>query len=115
MAQGIPDIERPWYRKGQYCFSMVSLFCYIVIYLTNGFAVFLKGNWSTSNFIFAYASLLFFLVPWVGYKIVRRGWLTPLEEVDLYAGRTKEQLDSNDDVEMEPVTKGQKFNKWLWG
>ncbi|TYJ53669.1 hypothetical protein B9479_005695 [Cryptococcus floricola] len=115
MAQGIPDIERPWYRKGQYYSSMATLFSYIVIYLTNGFAVFIKGNWSISNFIFAYASLLFFLVPWVGYKIVRRGWLTPLAEVELYAGRAKEQLDFDDDVEMEPVTKGQKLNKWLWG
>ncbi|WVQ72873.1 hypothetical protein IAR50_002434 [Cryptococcus sp. DSM 104548] len=114
-AQGIPDADRPWYRKGQYYFSIVTLCCYIVIYLTNGFAVFMKGNWSISNFIFAYASLAFFLVPWVGYKIVRRGWLTPLDKVDLYAGRTKEQFKFNDDVEVDAVTKGQKFNRWFWG
>ncbi|ODN95778.1 hypothetical protein L198_04396 [Cryptococcus wingfieldii CBS 7118] len=112
MAQGIPDIDRPWYRKGQYFFSIVTVICYIIIFLTNGFSVFMKGQWSISSFIFAYASLLSLLVPWVGYKIVRRGgWLTPLKEVDLYAGRTREQMDFNDDPEMEAVTKGQKFNK----
>ena len=114
MAQGIKDEERPWFRKYQYYYSIVSLAFYLVIYFTNGFAVFTKGRWSVANFVFAYFSLALFLVTYVGYKLFRRPNMSPLTQVPLRAGR--QAMDMDDEfVEPVPHTKLGKFNRWLWG
>ncbi|EHY53315.1 putative proline-specific permease put4 [Exophiala dermatitidis] len=113
-AQGIRDDQRPWFRRYQYYYSIVSLFFYLIIFFTNGFSVFTKGNWSTANFIFAYFSFGLFLVTYVGYKLIKRPRMSPLKAVPLHAGR--HELDMDDGyVEKEPVTALQKFNRWLWG
>ncbi|WVW79626.1 hypothetical protein I302_101595 [Kwoniella bestiolae CBS 10118] len=113
-AQGVTDDQRPWFRRHQYYYSIGSLFFYTIIFFTNGFAVFTKGHWSIANFIFAYFSFAIFFVALIGYKLFKRPAMAPLSEVPLYAGRT--DLDIDDDrVESEPVTKLQKFNRWLWG
>lgn len=113
-AQGITDEDRPWFRRHQYYYSIVSLFFYLIIYFTNGFAVFTKGNWKAADFVFAYFSLCVFLVVYVGYKVFGRAKMTPLKSVPLYAGRTTVDVDDGY-REPEPVTKLQKFNRWLWG
>lgn len=114
MAQGVSDADRPWFRRHQYYYSIVSLFFYGIIFLTNGFAVFTRGRWSPASFIFAYFSFGLFIVTYVGYKLIMRPPMVPLKQVPLYAGRTA--LDMDDDYkEPEPVTRAQKFNRWLWG
>lgn len=63
--QGIDPRRLPWYNgwtRECYCgatltaaySSAVALFFCLIILLTNGFAVFTKGNWSASGFITAY-------------------------------------------------------------
>ncbi|RMZ89212.1 hypothetical protein DV736_g3561, partial [Chaetothyriales sp. CBS 134916] len=114
MAQGITDDQRPWFRRNQYYYSIVSLFFYVIIYFLNGFAVFTTGNWKTANFIFAYFSFAIFIVAYVGYKVIKRPTMVKLSDVPLTAGRTAADMDDGY-VEPEPVTKYQKFNRWLWG
>ena len=92
----------------------MSLFFYVIIYFTNGFAVFTKQHWSTPNFIFAYFSFALFLVTYLGYKIIRRPAMLPLSDVPLHAGRTESDTDDGF-TEPEPKTKVQRFNRWLWG
>lgn len=113
-AQGITDDQRPWFRRHQYYYSIISLAFYIVLYLTNGFAVFTKGNWSISSFIFAYFSLVIFLAAYLGYKLWSRTPMVALADVPLYAGRSAEDMDDGF-AEPEPTTKLQKLNRWLWG
>lgn len=113
-AQGVTDEQRPWFRRNQYYYSIVSLFFYLVIFFTNGFAVFINGEWSTADFIFAYFSLVVFLVAYVGYKLVKRPKMTSLAKVPLMAGRIASDLDDGY-VEEEPHTVLGKFNRWLWG
>ncbi|KIW88556.1 uncharacterized protein Z519_10602 [Cladophialophora bantiana CBS 173.52] len=113
-AQGVTDDDRPWFRRHQYYYSIVSLFFYLIIFFTNGFAVFTKGNWSTANFIFAYFSFALFVVIYVGYKVIKRPHTEPPKEVPLYAGRTEVDMDDGY-VEPEPTTRLGKFNRWLWG
>ncbi|CAG9988777.1 unnamed protein product [Clonostachys byssicola] len=114
MAQGIRDSQRPWFRRHQYYYSIASLVFYCIIFITNGFAVFAKGNWDTSKFIFAYFALAVFLVTYLGYKILRKAPMFRLEDVPLYAGRHEEDMDDGY-VEPEPTTGFEKFNRWLWG
>lgn len=45
-----------------------------ILTLTNGFAVFIKGNWDTSNFFAAYITLGFVLVLFVGSTIYYKEW-----------------------------------------
>ncbi|RSL93649.1 hypothetical protein CEP52_013116 [Fusarium oligoseptatum] len=114
MAQGITDDQRPWFRRNQYYFSIVSLFFYLIIFFTNGFVVFTTGNWSISKFLFAYFPFVVFIVTYGGYKLIKRPAMVPLHEVPLHAGRTDAHMDDGF-VEPEPVTWYQKFNRWLWG
>ncbi|KAH7230011.1 AAT family amino acid transporter [Fusarium solani] len=114
MAQAITDDQRPWFRRNQYYFSIVSLFFYIIIFFTNGFAVFTTGNWSISKFLFAYFPFVVFIVTYGGYKLIKRPGMVPLHEVPLHAGRTDAHMDDCY-VEPEPVTWYEKFNRWLWG
>lgn len=113
MAQGVTDDQRPWFRRYQYYYSIVSLFFYILIYFTNGFAVFTNGNWSIADFIFAYFSFAFFLVVYLCYKVFGKARMVPLTEVPLFAGRTSRDID-DEYKEPEPTTAFQKFNRWLW-
>lgn len=113
-AQGITDDQRPWYVKHQYYYSIISLFFYIIIYFTNGFAVFTENRWSTASFIFAYLSFAIFLFAYVGYKLVKRPKWTPLRDVPLFAGRAATDIQ-DDWTEKDPTTKLGKFGRWLWG
>lgn len=113
-AQGVTDDQRPWFRRHQYTYSIVSLAFYILIFITNGFAVFTEGRWSIASFIFAYFSLGLFVVCYVGYKIFSRAPMVKLASVALHAGRTEVDMDDGY-VEPEPKTRTGKFFRWLWG
>ncbi|KAJ3522549.1 hypothetical protein NM208_g12808 [Fusarium decemcellulare] len=114
MAQGITDSQRPWFRRHQYYYSIISLFFYVIIFFTNGFVVFTRGNWKISTFLFAYFPFALFVVTFLGYKVIKRPRMVPLHDVPLHAGRTEVDMDDGY-VEAEPTTKFQKFNRWLWG
>lgn len=58
-----------------------------VIILFSGFYVFLDGNWSVSSFITAYIGAPLFGVFYLGYKIVRKTSIIPLDKIDLHTGR----------------------------
>ena len=82
---------------------------------TNGFAVFVKGHWAVPDFIFAYFSLVAFVVPYIGYNIYVKSWRwAPLTEVDLFKG--KAEIDELEETQ-PPMATGwlAKFNRWLWG
>ena len=114
MAQGIVDDQRPWFRRHQYYYSCISLLFYVIIFFTNGFVVFTKGNWKTSSFLSSYFPFALFIGDFLGYKLIKRPHMTALHEVQLNAGRT--DLDMDDGfVEKIPTTVFAKFNRWLWG
>ncbi|KAH0267372.1 AAT family amino acid transporter, partial [Aureobasidium melanogenum] len=114
MTQGITDSQRPWFRRHQYYYSYASAFLYGLIVLTNGFEVFIHGEWSISDFIFAYFALALFVVAFAGFKIVRRPKMAPLAQVNLMAGRSPEDWE-DETTEPEPNTRAGRFNRWLWG
>lgn len=117
MAQGITDDQRPWFRRHQYYYSIVSVFFYTIIYLTNAFKVFTTDNWSVADFIFGYFSLALFVGCYVGYKLIKRPHMGRSIDVDLMASKYATDLDDinaglNDPP---PTTRLQKINHWLWG
>ena len=119
-ALGIDRKTLPFYIRGQLVYAWIALVGYIVIFLTNGFGVFVKGNWNIRDFAFAYLTLPFFIVCYVGHKIYSRirfgsrwGILRP-EEMDLVTG--KAEVDEDEKTYPIPGTsKAARFQTWLWG
>jgi amino acid transporter len=119
-AQGIDRSTFPYKRRGQKYFSWICVFAYGIIFLTNGFKVFMKGRWSIRDFMFAYLVLALFIVLYLGHKtynVLRNGatW-RPLkgEEMDFTTG--KREID-DDELNYPPVgnTRSARFERWLWG
>lgn len=52
--QGIPASRLPWHNRWTPYASALGLGFTIILLLTNGFAVFTKGNWSAAGFITSY-------------------------------------------------------------
>lgn len=43
-----------------------------IITLVQGFPVFLNGNWATSDFVASYVGIPIFIVPIIGWKLLKR-------------------------------------------
>lgn len=68
--------------------SYVCIFMFTLLMLLGGFTSFLAGNWNTSTFITSYFGIVFFLVLYLGHKIIAARtspWLIPPNVVDLHS------------------------------
>lgn len=119
-SQEIDRSTFPFFRRGQLFFSWFCVFAYGLIFLTNGFGVFIKGNWSIRSFLFAYLVLPLFIVLYLGHKAYDhyrngRPW-RPLrgEEMDFTKG--KKEIDE-DELRYPVVgtSRSARFERWLWG
>ncbi|KAH8929887.1 amino acid permease [Atractiella rhizophila] len=85
-----------------------------VVTITNGFQIFLHGNWSTASFVAAYLSLPIFAVLWVGYKF---GWKTRfvrIEDMDFDTGRRElDAMQEEEDAKYQPP-QGFLARVWDW-
>ncbi|RAL59259.1 hypothetical protein DID88_006973 [Monilinia fructigena] len=81
-----------------------------IIVIFSGFGVFIKGNWSTANFIASYIGIVIYVAPYIFWKIFKKTKITRSKEMDLFSGR----FDSgNAPVEPIPTTAWGKFLDWL--
>ncbi|EEQ37550.1 putative proline-specific permease [Clavispora lusitaniae] len=72
----------PMQRVGAY----MSVTFFSLLSLTNGYAVFIKGNWNTSDFFTAYITLIIIFVLYVGNILWRREWKQlsiPVEQIHI--------------------------------
>ena len=90
-----------------------TLFIITLLTLTNGFAIFTKGNWDVKNFIAAYITLPIFLALYIGHKIWFR---TPLcikiQNIDVITG--KREMDELEAMDQPPVPKNWLERAWYW-
>ncbi|KZF20858.1 putative amino acid permease [Xylona heveae TC161] len=89
-AQGISRDTLPWKGPLQPYAAWVGLIGSTVITLINGFSVFLRGNWNTSNFVASYVGIPIFIVPIIIWKIIKRTRFVRASEIDLWSGRLPE-------------------------
>ncbi|KAH9999726.1 amino acid permease/ SLC12A domain-containing protein [Xylariaceae sp. FL0662B] len=80
-ARSISRNGLPYIAPFQPYLAWYGLFFCVLILLTNGFTVFIE--WSTSDFFAAYASLILWVVLFVGHKVVFRTKPVKLADVDL--------------------------------
>ncbi|EXJ81796.1 hypothetical protein A1O1_07861 [Capronia coronata CBS 617.96] len=66
--------------------NWIALFGVGIILLTNGYGVFIHGYWSFQNFFTAYFTIVFFLVVYLGWKVVKRTSFVKAVDMDFCTG-----------------------------
>ncbi|KAI5449774.1 hypothetical protein NCC49_004064 [Naganishia albida] len=106
IKQGIPLESMPFKAPGSPWVQYTSFLLCAIIIVCSGFPVFIKGNWNTADFFASYISLGILIVPWVGFKIVKRTSFVRSADADLYNGRIQ---PGEEEVEPEANTKFGRF------
>ncbi|KKA26310.1 hypothetical protein TD95_001759 [Thielaviopsis punctulata] len=85
----------------------------VLLTLTNGFHIFIHGNWNVSDFLAAYITLPIFLVIYLGHKAyTRTSWYIPIEEIDCLTG--KKEMDELEAMDRPPVPRNWLEKAWFW-
>jgi amino acid transporter len=71
-VQGISRDTLPWAAPFMPYTAWFGGIGSVIITLVAGFPVFLKGNWSTADFIASYIGIPIFIIPIIGWKLVYR-------------------------------------------
>jgi amino acid transporter len=84
-AQGV---DRPYKSFIQPYGAYVALVFFSITLLTNGFAVFWPGRWSTNTFLTSYVGIPIFLALYLGHRLLNweQKWAHDPLEVDLHTG-----------------------------
>ncbi|KAF4962611.1 hypothetical protein FSARC_9389 [Fusarium sarcochroum] len=77
----LPKVSRMQPFAGYFAFCCAFIFLWV-----QGYAVFLKGNWSVATFIFNYGIIALALVIGLGWKVIKRTPFYKSKEVDLSSG-----------------------------
>ena len=112
--QGLLD-TRPFVAKLQPYTSWGVLIFMILLSFTNGFQVFVKGNWDVGAFLAAYTTLPIMLTLYLGHKI---WWRTPLaqkvKDIDVITGKRELDILCERDHEAMPKAKNWWQRIWFW-
>ena len=63
---------------------------------TNGFPVFLAGNWDTATFVTSYLPIALFFVLFFGYKLIKRTKFIRYEDMDFVTGNREGIVEHED-------------------
>ncbi|KAL1852744.1 hypothetical protein Daus18300_012075 [Diaporthe australafricana] len=111
-AQGVSRDSLPWAAPFQPYAAWVGFIGSAIITLISGFPVFLKGNWSSSDFIASYVGIPIFVLPIIGWKLWHKTKFLHASEIDLWSGRLYDEKHVG--VEQEkPRGIGRRFWNWL--
>lgn len=102
-AQGIDRNGLVFKAPFQPYLTWTALVFFSIVIIFQGFAVFLKGNWSTSSFLAAYLGLPIFFCLYIFWKILKRSSFRKAAEMDLMTGKTV--IDQMEAAYEEPVPK----------
>lgn len=108
--QGVDRNALPMKGRFQPYSSYVGAIGSAIIVIFSGFDVFLKGNWSTADFIANYIGIAIYIVPYLGWKVVKRTRIARSSEIDLFSGRFD---PTSVPYEALPTTWWGKFLDWL--
>ncbi|KAL1409346.1 hypothetical protein Q8F55_003328 [Vanrija albida] len=110
--QGISPTRLPWHNTWTPYASAVGLFFTILLLLTNGFAVFTKGNWSASGFITSYLDIGLVAAAFTIWKLIKRTKWVRLEDIPLEGIlREIERNPEEPDYQAKGVIR---LISWLW-
>ena len=105
----------PYKTPFQPYLTYFTLVLTILLTITNGFQVFIKGNWSVDTFLTAYITIPIFIVLYLGHKLVFRfskPWALKVHEIDVVTGKKEmDELEARDEPRIAKNL-GQKV--WYW-
>lgn len=81
------EVGYPFKSPFQPYLAWIGLFGSILILITEGFVVFIKGNWDGSLFVTYYISQIIFCVVYFGHKFLTGSHTKPAVDIDLDSGR----------------------------
>ncbi|KAM0255495.1 hypothetical protein ACHAQJ_005726 [Trichoderma viride] len=85
----------PWRHWSQPVGSYIAIVAFAMLCIINGFNVFVRGNWSTSDFLTDYISIPVFLALYFGHRIYHRKdrWWRQVGDIDLQSGLEEVEAD----------------------
>lgn len=108
--QGISRDDFPYRAPLQPYLSWLGFIFFTLVTIFSGFTVFLKGNWDTSSFFATYITIPIFVGCWIGWKVVKKTKIVPLEHMDFTTGRRElDELEALDAERFKAETKYQKI------
>ncbi|KAF7913564.1 uncharacterized protein EAE98_008241 [Botrytis deweyae] len=110
IAQGVDRNNLPFKGRCQPLAAYVGAIGSGIIVIFSGFGVFIKGNWSTADFIASYIGIVIYIAPYIFWKIFKSTKVSRSKDVDLFSGRFDA---SSAPVEPIPTTAWGKFLDWL--
>lgn len=84
-VQGIDRANLTFRSFAQPYLSYLCILFFSLVVFFNGFASFVNG-FNKSNFVASYITLPILFAAWLGYKVIRRTNLIPLDRIDLSGG-----------------------------
>lgn len=109
--QGLDRSQLPFASKLQPYAAWYGLVSCLVICFFSGFAVFLKGNWTSADFVTSYLPLALFPILYVGARLWFKTPPVPLHQMDFVSGLKEIEADTYDDP--PPRNKVEAFWAWL--
>ncbi|AGO13302.1 AaceriAFR156Wp [[Ashbya] aceris (nom. inval.)] len=89
-------------------------FMTVVVCLTNGFHVFIKGHWNIVDFVAAYVTLPIYLILYLGHKLwFRTRFYIPVQQIDVMTGLVEAEEESRMTPVRVPKNLWEKFLYWL--
>ncbi|CAM1504160.1 Fc.00g017510.m01.CDS01 [Cosmosporella sp. VM-42] len=113
-AQGIDAATLPFKSRFTPYSNYFAIFWVSLILLTNGYGVFIKGNWSFSGFFTAYFTIVFWLVIFLGWKIVKRTSFIKAHEMDFKTGMAEVEAHEETLDMKPPASRYEKIMDWMW-
>ncbi|KAL4908425.1 hypothetical protein BDW74DRAFT_175107 [Aspergillus multicolor] len=113
--QGISRDTLPYKSTFQPFAAWYALFGTFVMTLVLGYTVFINGGWDTTTFFTSYTMVGFFVVAFVGWKVVVRTRYVRLGEADLDLGTTKSEIEAYEAAYIRPRRGrvGRVLNGWF--
>ncbi|GAA5825483.1 hypothetical protein JCM11251_007005 [Rhodosporidiobolus azoricus] len=110
-AQQIPREVFPYLGPCQPYAAIFALVGFSLILLTNGFYLFIDGQWDTSDFLTRYLMLALFPILYVASRLYLRCSWPSLLELDYYSGsRDNDEVEYEEEGDMSPGEK--KRTRW---
>ncbi|KAN0125126.1 amino acid permease [Russula decolorans] len=110
-VQGIDRSSLPFSSRLQPYAAWYAAISCLIICMFSGWQVFLRGNWTTADFITSYLPLVVFPILYVGARFWKRSRPVSASDMDFYTDIA--EIESNTYEEPPPKNRVEAFWQWL--
>lgn len=113
--QGLSRDDLPLKGRFQPYAAWYALMGTFLMTLILGYTVFINGEWDTTTFFTSYTMVGFYVVAFLGWKLLKRTRYVRAGEADLKIGSTKDDIDLYEELYEKPKRGrvGHFLNRWF--